>query len=361
MQILSFIQVWLVSVWILTSNYVAGSPGDNLNEFIDCCYACEFKRSCPYSQIHWIDPEKNQFRDTQFTKTPFVLEKLFLWDCISDCDYQCQHVITKMRIEKNEEIYQFHGKWPFVRYFSTQEFFSTIFSIANFVPHYYGFQKLNHRITSIQKSRGQLATLAILKNYIYVSIAGMFAWIASTIFHWRDLIITEKLDYFFAGLTVLAGFHAILARMVRLDQYSKWHQYFSICVLLIFSGHILRLYIDWSYTYNMRFNIFFGLLQYILLLSLAVQNYSYLKSRRIKSRSFYNLPYSRQFFKLCFIPTILVLSTAMAMSLEIFDFFSYTFQIDAHAIWHFCTIWPSLILYDFFLSDFDLVISEVTE
>ena len=127
----SRLSTWqLLTLFLVVCRDVLASPGDNLDEFIDCCFACEYKRSCPHSQIHYIDPEKNVFANAAFDQTPVVLETFLLWDCISDCDYQCQHIITKMRIAHDEEIYQFHGKWPFVRYFTTQEFFSTIFSIG---------------------------------------------------------------------------------------------------------------------------------------------------------------------------------------------------------------------------------------
>ena len=61
-------------------------------------------------------------------------------------------------------------------------------------------------------------------------------------------------------------------------------------------------------------------------------------------------------FKLCVVPVLLVVGTSLAMSLELFDFFLYDYQIDAHAVWHLCTIWPSWVLYRFFVDDYDLVL-----
>ncbi|KAG0661567.1 hypothetical protein C6P44_002684 [Monosporozyma unispora] len=323
-----------------------GSPGDNLDEFIDCTYACEYQRKCYGSDIHYIDPETNDFSDVHFFYTPRVYSDFLLWDCIADCDYQCQQIITRMRIHEDEEIYQFHGKWPFLRLFGTQEFFSVIFSIGNFIPHYQGYQRLKAKFISPKTSLYN----NILINYTYVAIAGMAAWTASSIFHFRDLIVTEKLDYFFAGLTVLSAFHALFARMTRLYLYKTLSLIFTGCVVFIFIIHLLRLYIDWSYTYNMRFNVFFGILQYGLLVFLAYQNYQSLKRQR---DTVYN--YRTRMIKLCVVPVVLVLVTAMAMSLELFDFFSYNFQIDAHALWHAATIIPSHYLYEFLIEDFDYI------
>lgn len=341
-------------VFGLFSVIVAGSPGDNLDEFIDCTYACEYQRNCPYTEANYNDVEYNAYSHIKFSQTPVVLSTFLFWDCIADCDYQCQQIITQERMEYGEEILQFHGKWPFLRLLTMQELFSTLFSIGNFVPHFYGFQKLKAKI---QASKNDAKT-QILTNYLHVAIAGMFAWTASSIFHWRDLIITEKMDYFFAGMTVLTGFRAIFARMTRLYQFPQLNHLFTGSVIFIFFLHLLRLYIDWSYTYNMRFNIFFGILQYGLLIMLSIQNYRYLQSNKVNAKKSAYLSQSKLFIKLCLVPVLLVVSTSMAMSLELFDFFSYEFQIDAHAIWHLCTIWPSWVLYEFFLSDYDLIISD---
>ncbi|EDO19106.1 hypothetical protein Kpol_2000p74 [Vanderwaltozyma polyspora DSM 70294] len=337
--------------------YVQCSPGDNLDSFIDCTDTCEIKRKCPNSEAaRWADVEKSRFKNHNFDETPFLLSTFFFWDCISDCDYQCQQIVTKLRIKKKQKIFQFHGKWPFKRLFTFQEMFSTIFSMGNFFPHYHGYRKLNEAITYNRFTGKDTRGLLHLRNYSYVAIAGMFAWSASTIFHWRDLLITEKMDYFFAGMTVLMGFHAIFSRFFRLDRYPTIAKGFFWTVAGIFTLHILRLYLDWSYTYNMRFNVCFGLLQYILLIAVSYQNYKILTKDK-KSPTAY-LPSRDLKFKLCATPIIMVTSTAMAMSLELFDHFSWNWQIDSHAMWHFCTIWPSWILYDFFLNDYNYFITK---
>ena len=343
----------LVVSCALLASLSAASPGDNLDEFGDCCDACEVQRKCPNAWTDWVNPDENVFVNEKFDDTPWFLSTFLLWDCRADCDYQCQQIITKVRIINDDEMYQFHGKWPFLRLFTMQELFSTLFSIGNFFPHYYSYFRIQDKIRRIEKSGRDVYMTRILKNYLYVAIAGMCAWTASSIFHWRDLLITEKFDYFFAGMTVLMGFHAIFARLTHLDRFPRLGRYFSGAVAFIFFLHVFRLYVDWSYTYNMRFNICFGVMQYILLLTLALQNYLYLKNHR---------QYQNQrtvIFKLCVVPVLMVVGTSAAMSLELFDFFLYDYQIDAHAIWHLCTIWPSWVLYSFFVDDYDLVLSNI--
>lgn len=323
---------FLYVVWLISCNVIA-SPGDNLAEFTDCVRTCENKRNCLGKSS---DPA-NSFIDRKFEETALIYKLLF-WDCSSDCDYQCQQIITTMRIAENKKVYQFHGKWPFKRLLGLQEFYSTIFSIGNFVPHYKGLKLLLSALKRIPEAD---KTRIVLKNYLYVALAGMLAWFCSSIFHTRDLIVTEKMDYFFAGATVLTGFHAIFIRVTRLDQSPRMAKLFSLCVLLIFSLHILRLYLDWSYTYNMRFNIFFGLLQYVLLVILAISNYKNLKASE-----------KGLVYDLSIVPIGMVAFTALAMSSELLDFFNYEWQIDSHAIWHALTIAPSCYLYTFFLKDY---------
>ncbi|CDO92749.1 unnamed protein product [Kluyveromyces dobzhanskii CBS 2104] len=186
-----------------------------------------------------------------------------------------------------------------------------------------------------------------LLNYQFIAVAGMLAWICSSVFHTRDLIITEKLDYFFAGATVLAGFHAVFYRVLRLDMHPRIGKLFTAFTFVIFSGHILRLYLDWSYTYNMRFNIFFGLLQYVMLITVAILNYQRLSTSR-----------AHLIYDLTIVPIGLVVFTGVAMSSELFDFFNYDWQIDSHAIWHALTVLPSFYLYRFFLKDYNFLSSK---
>lgn len=320
-------------------SWATASPGDWLDEFIECKEVCEAVLSCSELGNEQYEAS-NEFRAFDFERVSAVQKYLFFWDCESNCDYQCQQIVTQMRISEGEEIVQFHGKWPFKRLFQMQELFSTLFSVANFFPHYRGYQMLmkeRSRLPVHKRSR------VILDKYLYVAIAGMLAWTASSVFHFRDLEVTEKLDYFFAGATVLSGFHGILTRILRLDRFDQLRRIVSGTALLIFCLHILRLYVDWSYTYNMRFNVLFGVLQYMLLLTLAYKNYQQIKTRRQSRKSQY-IPRESLMYHLCIIPVGLVLTTSLAMSCELFDFFSYPLQIDSHAIWHACTVLPSVKL-----------------
>lgn len=328
---------------------VSGSIGDWYPEQIQCKYHCE-KDNCDYTTSLMdedVDVSSYLYKPTFSQVNPSFIDKLLFWDCISLCDYQCQQLTTDMITSRmtntDEKIVQFHGKWPFVRIFYIQEFWSTLFSLGNFIPHFLAYKKLNK--FKLQKRH------LLFNNYKLVSIMGSLAWFFSTIFHFRDTILTEKLDYFFAGGTVLSGFYACTMRFLLGGDLRKHQKYgslgFSIC-LLIFTSHVFRLYIDWSYTYNMRFNILFGVLQYIMLITIAVRNYYTYKNNRYVS-----------LFKVSFLPVLLVIGTSLSMSFELFDIFIPWLQLDSHAIWHGLTILPSFYLYEFFIEDYKALMGSI--
>lgn len=358
---------------------VLGSPGDNLDEFEDCVYQCE-QITC-FNNPYYIIQE--EYRDIwkakgleyhryepswQFqTLLPWYL-KLLQWDCRSNCDYQCQQIITDERVANNEEIYQFHGKWPFLRVAGIQELASAIFSVGNFIPHYLGFMKLREAMA--QNPPARLVVNGSYINLMFMAAVTMCAWTFSTIFHIRDYPVTEKLDYYFAGLTVLTGFYCIGYRYFKfyLPRRRIAGSLFGLVCILAYSGHIYRLETDWLYTYNMQANIVVGILQNVLwgvtCFALYTKYYNreagdanvvnlehlnYIVPGRIIMGSFYSKLaklYSLYPLLLCFI-------VVLGMSLEIFDFPPIFYDlVDAHSLWHLVTIFPACFgLYEWMIWD----------
>jgi hypothetical protein len=228
---------------------------------------------------------------------------------------------------------------------------SAVFSLGNLVVHYLGYRKLAKVIGSTSpKYRSNYY------NVLVMSVVTMGAWISSTIFHIRDFPTTEKLDYYFAGATVLASFHAIAARLFELHRTMVWRWMFSIGCILLFVGHIYRLETDWLYTYNMQANIAVGVLQNVCLAKLCFNLYcqyyheeqqdhqnqnlnhlTYIDSSKMVLSSFYGK--SPKVYSLygLFLASIV----AVGLSLEVFDFPPVLFDlVDAHSLWHLVTIVP---------------------
>lgn len=303
--------------------------------------------------------------------------RLLGWNCVLNCDYECQRIVTKERCKNNQEIYQFHGKWPFLRVFGIQELASVIFSIGNYMVHAIGIKK-------VLEAKRQ-ADPMIKYEYIVLiicSFIAMFAWICSTVFHIRDSLVTERLDYFVAGLTVLSGFYGVFTRYFRLYLPNRKLQrvLFTIACILAYTWHIYRLVDDWLYTYNMQANITLGVLQNILWGFLCFDLYckyyelennglvykekrsnhlDYIKPGRLLIPSFY----SRSFKLYSLYPLLLCVIVIAGMSLEIFDFPPIFFDlVDAHSLWHLVTIIPAFYgWYDWMIWDINVNVKHELE
>jgi hypothetical protein len=156
------------------------------------------------------------------------------------------------------------------------------------------------------------------------------------IFHIRDFPITEKLDYFAAGASVMYGMYYTPIRIFRLDNPSNPHSAQSASLLRLWTGLCITLYIlhvtylslwSWDYTYNMAANVIVGVLQNLLWSGYSV--YRYRKLNRFWAAW----------------PGLIVAWIIMAMSLEIFDFAPWGGMIDAHSLWHLGTVGPTIWWY----------------
>lgn len=196
-------------------------------------------------------------------------------------------------------VVQFHGKWPFRRLLGVQEPCSVLFSLFNLLAHRRGLSQIREHIP---------ASYPLRKYYIVFGIVGIFSWTFSMIFHTRDFAITEKLDYFAAGASVLYGLYYTPIRIFRLAQRKSpmkatlLRLWTLICVVL-YIGHISYLTLwRWDYTYNMAANVATGVVQNILWSIYSVQRYRKLKK-----------PWAAW-------PGMIVAWIVLAISLELLDF-----------------------------------------
>lgn len=371
----SLLQLLLLLVLWICAYRAMASPGDKLDEFEDCIYQCH-QVAChgtPYlvtkdhEQVVAPAWENRRFEPNWLFESHLTWPlRLLLWNCASNCDYSCQRIITQERKDRNEEIYQFHGKWPFLRVWGIQEFVSVVFSLGNFVPHFLGYLKIA-RAAAAPLPRAKLLGRSYA-NLKFMSLVTQMAWVFSTIFHIRDFDVTEKLDYFFAGLTVLSGFYGIGFRYFKLYLPTRRHLGLAFTLLCVsaYAGHIYRLVTDWLYTYNMRANIVVGVLQNVIwglsCYSLYTKYYqreseglvnlkhlNYIQPGRTILSSFYQKSpklYSLYPLLMCFI-------VICGMALEIFDFPPVFFDlVDAHSLWHLVTIVPPVMgWYDWLVWD----------
>ncbi|KAK3383271.1 Per1-like-domain-containing protein [Lasiosphaeria ovina] len=307
--------VVLVLCCLLFSNPVAASAGDRLPEFRQCVEICERENCGPDTEHHTPIP---------------LLHRLLFWTCPAECDYTCQHIVTARRQAADPPlpVVQFHGKWPFHRWLGMQEPFSVIFSAGNFAAHYNGLHsKVLAKIP---------ATYPMRRFYVALAWIGMVTWLFSMVFHMRDFVATEQLDYFAAGASVLYGLYYAPVRLFHLDRPAQrpvLRVWTALCAGL-YLAHVayLRLW-RWDYTYNMTANVACGVIQNAL--------WSWFSYNR----------YRRNHLAWATWPGIVVAWILIAMSLELLDFPPLWGAIDAHSLWHLGTIAPTVLWYNFLVRD----------
>ncbi|RDL42135.1 uncharacterized protein BP5553_02114 [Venustampulla echinocandica] len=304
-------------LWLLFLNIFAlqvfASVGDQLPEFIECVEVCK---------------QENCANGRSLTEIP-LLHRLLFWDCPAECDYTCQHIITDRRVAASEEIVQFHGKWPFYRFLGMQEPASVFFSFLNFLAHYTGYSKIKAQVP---------ASYPLRKYYVTFACFGMASWIFSIIFHTRDFMLTEELDYFAAGASVLYGFYYTPIRIFHMDRGGKKAESllraWTILCLMMYAGHVAYLKLgSWDYTYNMAANVVLGLAQNMLWTWFSIRNY------RSTGRLWTTWP------------GLVVGWILLAMSFELQDFPPLWGCVDAHSLWHLGTVGPLVLWYNFLLRD----------
>ncbi|KAH8591643.1 Per1-like-domain-containing protein [Bisporella sp. PMI_857] len=297
---------------VLFISPIHASAGDRLPEFQECRQVCERENCAP----------------GQKTAIP-LLHELLLWDCPAECDYTCQHIITDLRVSQNEPILQFHGKWPFYRFLGMQEPFSVFFSLLNFLAHQNGLAKILGNIP---------ASYTMRKYYVVFAYFGMAAWTFSMIFHTRDFALTEQLDYFAAGGTVLYGMYYTPIRIFRLDQGGKEMKslvraWTGLCITLYILHVAYLKFYDWDYSYNIAANVVVGVIHNTMWSVFSYKKYK--ASGRVWAMW----------------PGFVVAWVMLAMGLEILDFPPWWGLLDAHALWHLGTVLPTMVWYNFLLKD----------
>ncbi|KAI5284892.1 hypothetical protein KEM55_000867 [Ascosphaera atra] len=149
----------------------------------------------------------------------------------------------------------------------------------------------------------------------------------------RDLSVTEKLDYFGAGASVMYGMYLAVVRIYRLELDDELYKpslrrfWTGLCATL-YLAHVAYLSIwKFDYTYNMAANVIVGLLHNVLWTW-----YSYSR-------------YRQEYQAWTAWPGLIVTWVVMAMSLELLDFPPFMELIDAHSLWHLATVVPTLWWY----------------
>lgn len=328
---------FLLLALLFVVNPASASTGDRLVEFRQCVSQC-------------IESQKwNTF------SLPCYM-KLLRWDLASDCDYQCQHIVTQLRVEKGLSVEQFHGKWPFVRILGAQEPMSVIFSILNFLPHLQGFRSLRKLGSGSGSGAGTGKSQPVVahtmqKFYMAFAVVGMNAWLWSAVFHTRDFLWTERLDYFSAMGCIIFGLYVVIVRAHRLDLPQNYGKRLLVSVVLgaAYLAHVSYLqFVHFSYTYNMAAGVVFGLLGNIQWIAFSLSLYNTL-NKKDSAKGGRSSTSSDN--KWALRPIGIVLCITAGMAFELFDFAPIGWALDAHSLWHAATVIPTYQWYSWMHQD----------
>ncbi|KAL3834499.1 hypothetical protein ACJIZ3_009235 [Penstemon smallii] len=251
------------------------------------------------------------------------------WDCLSDCRYDCMLSREGERLKLGYKPAKYHGKWPFKRIYGIQEPVSVALSALNLAVQFHGwvsfFILVNYKLPFRPNKKTYYEYTGLWHIY---AIFAMNTWFWSALFHSRDVDFTEKMDY--SSAVALLGYSLLLAIIrvfnVRLEAARVM---VAAPIIALVMTHILYLnFFQFDYGLNLKFCVAMGVLQMILWAVWAGVT-------RHPSR-----------LKLW----IVVLGSALAMLLEIYDFPPYQGLLDAHALWHATTI-PLTYLWWSFVRD----------
>lgn len=201
----------------------------------------------------------------------------FLFPCSASTSYSCLTDLTNLALSPSSSSslllpggeleglvlgaqVQFYGKWPFRRFWGTQEILSVVFSLANLWAHYTGLKSLERVRTGSEGGR------RLKRWYALNAFVGINTWIWSVVFHTRDNDWTEKADYFSAGASTLYGLWLVLARAGGLYRGRVRARRAMMGVgLAVLIAHCTYLSTGrFDYSYNMTFNLVVGVSQVLL-------------------------------------------------------------------------------------------------
>jgi len=254
-------------------------------------------------------------------------QELLKWDCTGECRYQCMLQEESSRDASADPI-KYHGKWPFLRILNIQEPASVGFSILNLLVHFQGLSSFLVLLYYKLPLRPKGPYYEYVGLWTIFGLLSMNSWIWSSVFHSRDVKLTESLDY--SSAVALLGYSLILA-IIRTGslRIEAARVMVAAPIIAFVTTHILYLNLyKFDYGLNMIVCVVIGVLQLIIW---AVWGLVTKHPARYKLWT-------------------VILATALAMLLEIFDFPPVWGIFDAHSIWHAATL-PITYLWWSFIKD----------
>ncbi|XP_077979125.1 GPI-specific phospholipase A2-like PGAP3 [Glandiceps talaboti] len=306
---------WYLQAVILTYliSSTAASLGDRTIAYRNCRQQC--------SDINCTDVALDEFYDQQ----PLHL-KVLGWSCSEECSHGCMWKTVNLYLSINRSVPQFHGKWPFIRVLGVQEPASTLFSILNGLMHIIGIREYKRHLPP---------SAPMYWVWHAFAAVGVNTWFWSTVFHTRDILLTERMDYFSAASLLLMNIYVVVVRSTAYgDGTCKRHISVPVAALLtsLFICHISYLtFVKFDYGYNIAVSVIAGFVNSVWTVVWAFTNWNI--HGGIKKA------------------LAVTISVNLFLALEVLDFAPIWWTFDAHSLWHACTIIPTLWWYSYIIED----------
>ena len=329
---MKIIIILLLICWV---PYIVASEGDRDDRYRECLSFCVVRKceidrpaSRQAGQMVYLYSDVYLPTDEQDAEwLPGVFERLLVWSCDDNCRYECSQKNTALRLANGERVVQYHGKWPFLRLLGMQELFSSLFSVLNALPHLAFLSAL------LSQKQPRLAS-PYRWHWASFAVVGLCAWFWSAVFHARDTLFTERMDYFGAFLLIVWGLWVAIVRTLEIRAPSIQFAVLAL-ILLGYGYHVYYLtYVHFDYGYNMLVNVLSAITGSLFWLVWIYRH---------RQRKYAN------------ILLFAILGVYPMSLLELLDFSPFLSLIDAHAIWHASTIPFCFILYAGIQADLEYI------
>ncbi|KAK9501460.1 hypothetical protein O3M35_012176 [Rhynocoris fuscipes] len=310
--------IMIVSAALAILDSVTASLGNTFPTYKTCVETCR-NDICSQDGYYFSNPE--------MTSLPLLL----LWKCSDDCQYRCMWGVVDTFNKKGWPPPQFHGKWPFVRFFGIQEPASTLFSLLHLGLHIKYFSKF------LKETKFSNPMFKVWISFGLISING---WFWSAAFHTRDTAFTELMDYLSAFSLVFSSAYGICMRLLICKR-RIYQLLVTVLCFLFYTNHAMYLSSGiFDYKYNLFANIIVGAFFVLNCMLFIVIN------RKLPQ---------------CKSLAITVAAITAALYLEIIDFPPFLWILDAHALWHLLTAPITHFYWKFILEDTNYLQRELSK
>ncbi|KAL4584775.1 hypothetical protein LXL04_009385 [Taraxacum kok-saghyz] len=284
-----------------------------------------------------------------------------LWGCHSDCRYHCMLNREQERASSGQKPVKYHGKWPFKRVFGIQEPASVAFSALNLAMHFHGwlsfFILLHYKLPMRPDKKPYYDYAGLWHMY---GLLALNSWFWSVVFHSRDVELTEKLDYFSA--IALLGYSLIVSILRTFTVKLEAARVMVSAPLIAFlTTHILYLNnykLDYGnppiYNSPPTLPPTFNLTTNLRFLNITGWNMKVCVTMGVAQLLIWAIwsGITRHPSRLKL--WCVIVSGALAMLLEIYDFPPYEGFVDAHAVWHATTVPLTYMWWSFIKDDAEI-------